>query len=157
MDSSISYQSVTRVHETWELARQKYSSEAEFGTEILLKLFRMAPGAKAVFGFDPQEDVENNSKLRASALVHGLRILQILDGILTLLGPNTEMLFEILSKLGDRHLKLGVDKEYILLIGSAIRECISDKLGAKYTSDDDESWKIVFSILSAELLRAMNR
>lgn len=150
MDSTrISYQAVSSVHKTWEMARQQYTSEGEFGAAILLGLFDDAPGAKAVFGLD------NTDLPDAHVVHHGMRIVQMLDGVLTLLGPNMDMLEEILGKLGERHRRLGIDKTYIILVGSSVRRAIGAKLKSTYTSQHDKAWQEVFALLSGKIIKNM--
>lgn len=155
MVNDISYKTISRVLKSWELARQRFGSEEKVGTEILLRLFRAEPEAKEVFGFKLTQDIENHPMLRMGVLVHGAHVVKMLDGVLSLLGPDVEMLEEILSQLGRRHLMHGVKKEYFPLLGNAIREAISLIIGDNYTDEDDLAWKEVFNELSTEIVKAM--
>jgi hemoglobin-like flavoprotein len=86
-------------------------------------------------------------------LVHGTRIVQMLDGALTLLGPDIELFEEILGQVGQRHEELGVKKEHYAMLGVAVREVISSIIGNKFTDEDDEAWKEVFSLMTAAILK----
>lgn len=155
MVNHINYQSIFMVIESWELARQKYGCEEEVGTAILLNLFRAAPGAKAVFGFKPNENIEDHPRRRIAMLVHGAQIVQMMDGVLMLLGPDVELLEKILGKLGRRHERHGVKKEYFPLLGDAIRETLASINGDNFTDEADAAWKEVFGELSAEIVKSM--
>ncbi len=155
MVKNIGYRSIARVLESWELARQKYGSVEELGTEILFHLFRAEPESKTVFGFKPNQAIENHPLLRMGVLVHGTRIVDMLDGVLMLLGPDTELLEEILSQQGKRHERHGVKKEYFSLLGDAVRGAISEILGDKFTDEHDAAWRELFVELSAEIMKSM--
>lgn len=75
--------------------------------------------------------------LRMCVLVHGARIVTMLDGVLSLLGPNVDMLEEILGQLGQRHMRFVVKNEYFPLLGDAVREALSSIIGDKFTYEDD--------------------
>jgi hemoglobin-like flavoprotein len=155
MVHDISYQSVSQVLESWELARQKYGTEEELGRKILLNLFRADPAIKEVFGFQRKQDIESNPMLLMGVMVHGTRMVAMLDSVLALLGPDTELLEEVLGSLGKRHRRYGVKKEYFALMGAAIRDAIADIFGDLYSDADDKAWKEVFDAMSAEIVRAM--
>jgi hemoglobin-like flavoprotein len=154
MVHDISYQSVSQVLESWELARQKHGSEEELGRKILLNLFRADPAIKEVFGFQRKQDIESNPMLLMGVMVHGTGMVAMLDSVLALLGPDTELLEEVLGSLGKRHQRYGVEKEYFVLMGAAIRDAISDIFGDLYSDADDKAWKEVFDAMSSEIVRA---
>lgn len=93
--------------------------------------------------------------LRMGVLIHGAHIVKMMDIVLSLLGPDVEMLEEILGQLGQRHQMRGVKKEYFPLLGDAIRETLSLMIGDKYTDEDDAAWKEVYDALSAEIVKAI--
>jgi hypothetical protein len=129
MVNDMSYQTISRVLASWDLARQRFGCEEKVGIEILFRLFRMEPETKVVFGFKPTQDIENHPMLRMGVLVHGAHIVKMLDGVLALLGPDAEMLEEILGQLGQRHQRHGVKTEYFSLLGDAIRETLASIIG----------------------------
>ena len=155
MVNYMSYTSISKVIASWELARQKFGCDEKIGTDILFIIFRVEPETKAVFGFRPTQDVENHPMLRMGVLVHGMSLVKMLDSVLALLGPDIEMLEEILGQLGQRHQKHGVKKEYFPLLGDAIRETLSSIIGDKFTDSDDAAWKEVFGELAAEIVNGM--
>ena len=124
-------------------------------SKILFSLFRAAPEAKAVFGFQPSQDVENHPMLRMGVLVHGARIVTMLDVVLSLLGPDIESFEEVLAQVGQRHVRMGVKKEHFCLLGDSIREVIASIIGDEFTDEDDEAWKEVFVLVTGTILMSM--
>jgi len=154
--SSISYSSISKVFDTWELARQRFASEEEIGALILLDLFQAEPATKAIFGFKSEEDTGEKA-LRPRVLASGAVMVQMISGILTLLGPDMDdMMADVFTDLGARHSRLGVKPEYFVLHGVALRKALKEVLGeTKYTKEVDEAWKEVFGALSNGIIQAM--
>lgn len=79
------------IAESWELARRLPNFEEVFGTVILLKMFDYEPQTKKVFGFAvdyvpcPQE-LKDSGNLQIA-----ISIIQRLDAVLNLLGPDAEL------------------------------------------------------------------
>jgi hemoglobin-like flavoprotein len=153
----ISYQSISNVIACWESANQKYSSREEIGNAILLQLFEISPETKVIFGFQQkQENIEKHPMLRMGLMVHGLRIVQMIDEVLNWLGPDMDVLHSILSDLGKRHERYGVKKEHFVHMGEAIRGALSKILDAKhYTKDIDLAWKEIFDKFSLAIVQSM--
>lgn len=122
--------------ESWELARRQQGNfEQVFGTIILLKMFEYEPQTKQVFGFAVDYNPTPQELKDSGRLQIAMSIIQRLDAVLNMLGPDAEMvswgcckklalcrnekiltclLFhviqvnEILDDLGKRHVKYGV-------------------------------------------------
>jgi hemoglobin-like flavoprotein len=143
------------VHRYWENANQKYSSREHIGNEILLELFEVEPEMLSMFGFKlHQQGIEANPMLRMALMVHGLRIILMIDYILNMLGLDMEVLNEILSEQYQRHQKFGVKKEHFAKMGPAIRCALTKLLDKKvYTAEVDKSWKEVFDVLTISITR----
>jgi hemoglobin-like flavoprotein len=156
MTEEISYQSISNVLSCWEHANQKHSCREDIGNSILQELFEIEPETKVVFGFRPnQTNIDANPMLRMGLIVHGLRIVNMIDQILDVMGPDTEVLNEILQEQARRHQKHGVKKEYFVHMGTAIRGALSKILGSDvYTKEVDGSWKEMFDKLSATIVQS---
>jgi hypothetical protein len=108
MVKELSYATISCVLESWETARRTPNFEEVVGTMTLLKMFDYKPDTKAVFGFDvdycptPQE-LKDSGNLNIA-----LSIIQKFDASLQMLGPDSELLEEILVDLGKRHARYGV-------------------------------------------------
>ena len=155
MVKDMSYHQISTVLETWELARQQLGCEEQLATETLLNLFDLEPATKTVFGFRPEQNVKANPMFMMGALTHGKLLISMIDSVLSLLGPDTEMLDELLSHLGERHLRLGVKVEYFPILEKAISKALGNILGKKWTKDRSEAWFEVFKELSNEIAKGM--
>lgn len=88
--------------------------------------------------------------------MHARYLVQMLDKSLQLIGPDSEVLAEILHELGKKHVRLGVKENFFPIMGEALMEALHTLLGAKFTKDMKESWAIVYDALSGEMIKAMN-
>jgi hemoglobin-like flavoprotein len=142
----------------WEHANQKFSSREEIGNAILLELFEIEPATKIVFGYQPnsRQDIKSHPVLRMGLMVHGQRIVQMIDQVLDVLGPDTDVLKEILADVGQRHQRKGVQKEHFVHMGSAIRGALSKILEPEnYSAEVDMAWKDIFDKLSQTIVQSM--
>jgi hemoglobin-like flavoprotein len=156
MVEQISYQALSNVLSCWQNAQQKHSCREHIGNAILLQLFNVEPEIKLVFGFTlDQTNIENNPMLRMGLMVHGLRIMKMIDQVLELMGPDTEVLNEILQDQVQRHKRYGVKKEHFAHMGTAIRGALSNLLDKEvYTADVDRSWKEMFDKLTTAMIQS---
>jgi hemoglobin-like flavoprotein len=157
MVDHIEYHAISSVIACWEHANQKYSSREEIGNAILLHLFEVEPETKLIFGFQPsQNNIETNPMLRMGLMVHGIRIVHMIDQVLTWLGPDCDVVADILRDLGQRHSRYGVKKEHFALMGVAIRGALSKILDEKqYTKEVDMAWKEIFDKFSMAIVQSM--
>ena len=157
MVDQIEYQSIVKAMACWEHANQKFSSCEEIGNAILLELFDIEPATKIVFGYQPnQQDIKSHPVLRMGLMVHGLRIVQMIDQVLDVLGPDTEVLKEILADVAKRHQRKGVQKEHFVHMGAAIRGALSKVLEQEnYSTEVDMAWKDIFDCLSQTIVQSM--
>jgi hemoglobin-like flavoprotein len=156
MLEDMNYSSISKVLESWELSRQKFGCPEEVGTMILLNLFDQAPETKTIFGFKKEDNIEANPMLRMGLLVHGARMVEMLDSVLDLLGPDTDLLVEVISGLGKRHQKLGVEKEHFELLGRAVRDALAEIMGDSWTDAIEDSWIEIFDTLTDLIVRGMD-
>lgn len=161
---SLSYSSIARVMQTWELARQKYGCDENVGMDILLHLFQLDSSAQTVFGFPvvpnkplTAKTIAANPLLRMGVLVHAARIVSMLDCVLSLLGPDTDMLVHLLQQTGQRHQKHGVKKEYFAHLVQAICLTLADILKDQWKAEADQNaWQDIFGELSLVIIDAMD-
>ena len=72
------------------------------------------------------------------------------------LGPDAEMLSEILHDLGKRHLQYGVSVHFVPFFGQALLHAMSRALGDDaWTNELKEAWSDVFDALSLEMMKSM--
>ena len=153
----ICYKQISMVMESWELCAQRFSCREEVGLQILLELFQLDPSIKLVFGFQLKQDVGKSPLLRMGALVHGVSIVKMIDSLLGLLGPDTELLAILLAEQGERHARMGVKTTHVCLLGQACKKVISALVPEKdWTADVDTAWTDVFNEVSSEMIAVMS-
>jgi len=118
------------------------------------RLFELEPESKVIFGF--QRDANVNEELSKSArfVKHARYFIQMIDKALGMLGPDIELLTEILLDLGKKHMGYGVKPEYFPSMGRALIHAVKASLGDKFTEEMKDSWLEVFSALSYDMIRA---
>jgi hypothetical protein len=88
-------------------------------------------------------------------LIHAQRMMTMLDSTLGLLGPDHELLTEILADTGARHVKFGVKVSYIPYLGKALSAALGNVLGSQWTSEVAQAWNIVMDELAADIMNAI--
>ena len=78
------------------------------------------------------------------------------DSALNLLGPDDELLFEMLNQLGKRHVSYGVTPHYLPFMGRALILALSDFLGKENWSDKlEDAWYEVYCRMSGVMMQAI--
>ena len=78
----------------------------------------------------------------------------MIDKALGMLGPDIELLTEILLDLGKKHVGYGVKPEYFPSMGRALIHSVKEQLGEKYTEETKDAWVEVYGALSYDMIRA---
>ena len=104
----------------------------------------------AVFGFKGK--AANCSKSEVFVL-HARKFVQMLDSAVDMLGPNLDMLTDILSELGGKHVKYGVKPEYFPAMGIALVEALRE-VDKEFTKEIEISWREVYNAISLDMIRA---
>jgi hemoglobin-like flavoprotein len=78
----------------------------------------------------------------------------MLDTALHMLGPDLELLTDIMTKLGDKHVRYGVKPEMFPIMGDALIHTLKTILKADFTEPVKEAWLKTYSALSQDMLRA---
>jgi hemoglobin-like flavoprotein len=153
----INYKQISMVMESWELCAQRFSCREEVGLQILLELFQLDPSIKLVFGFQPKHDVGKSPLLRMGALVHGVNIVKMIDSLMSLLGPDTELLAILLAEQGERHARMGVKSTHVPLLGKACKNVICTLVPENHWTDEiDAAWTVIFNEVSSEMIKMMS-
>jgi hemoglobin-like flavoprotein len=98
--------------------------------------------------------------LRMGALTHGIKMLHMLDSVLSMLGPDTtdtDILEELLDQIGEKHSRLGVKVDYFPLLGKALCQALQDVLKDLWTEEVSEAWAVVYKALSDGITKSMPR
>ena len=118
------------------------------------RLFELEPEAKAIFGFEASEDVSAELAKSPRFTKHAKYFIQMIDKALGMLGPDIELLTEILLDLGKKHVGYGVKPEYFPSMGRALIYSVKEQLGEKYTDETKDAWVEVYGALSYDMIRA---
>ena len=125
-------------------------------SHVRYSFFQNCPQAKVLFGFpidmDPKsDDIKSSQRF----LAHGAYLIQMLDASLGMLGPDIELLTEIMVELGSKHWRFGVAPEMYLVMEASLMDAMTDVIGPKImTAEVKESWRIVFEALVTDMLSA---
>jgi hemoglobin-like flavoprotein len=72
-----------------------------------------------------------------------------------MLGPDIELLTEILLELGQKHVNYGVKPEYFPSMGRALIHAVQKVLDeSRFPPDVKDSWVEVYGALSYDMIRA---
>jgi methyl-accepting chemotaxis protein len=156
------------VIDSWESLRRVKNcdaaglSEARAWSEIagcllFQRFFAKQPAAKTLFGFpanaDPKELVASKR-----FIMHGTYLIQMIDTAINMLGPDIELLTEIMRDLGVKHVRYGVKPEYFPDMGDALIATLEEILGMDVITDSVKaSWGDTYKALSAEMIASMTK
>jgi hemoglobin-like flavoprotein len=120
-------------------------------------LFELEPAAKVIFGFNIDAEIEDLAKnVRFSK--HATYFIQMIDKALGMLGPDIELLTEILMDLGMKHVKYGVKPEYFPSMGRSLVFTVEAMLGEdEFSRDVKDAWVEVYGALSYDMIRAQKQ
>lgn len=121
---------------------------------IQYRFFEMDPSAAEVFRFAPSD--LNDDFYKSRALVqHARNFINMIDRALGLLGPDVELLSEVLQQLGIQHKKLGVKPSHFPELGDALMKTLHEMLGdVKFNEYAKDGWCEVFQAMSYDMIRA---
>lgn len=156
MVADMSYSTVSQVIESWEKIRRTENYEEKVGTRLFQRLFTLEPDAQRIFGFPKDMDPNSPDVLKSARFIkHAKYFIQMIDKALSMLGPDIEILTEILLELGEKHVRYGVKPEYFPSMGRALIDTVQEALGEKdFTSDIKADWVEVYGALSYDMIRA---
>lgn len=87
--------------------------------------------------------------------MHASYMIQMIDTALGLLGPDIELLTEIMTELGTKHVLYGVKPTMFPIMGECLVAALEDLLPkAKFTPLVKESWRDVYSALADDMMKA---
>uniref|UniRef100_A0A7S3L9Y1 Globin domain-containing protein n=1 Tax=Amphora coffeiformis TaxID=265554 RepID=A0A7S3L9Y1_9STRA len=142
---NIEYYQVARVLETWDAAHRALkgkSFEEEFGRHLIGKLVVLQPRIKAFY-----KDEEVMQK-------HADNVVHLLDSILQMLGEDDEFIEEILTQVGHRHTKMGVNPGFFPYMGQSLIWTLTRTIPDEMTDESREAWEEVFGAMSQVIVRA---
>ena len=139
------------------MLRRLPNHEEVAGVILFTHLFQQCPEAKELFGFpiemDPGSDQMQTSK---RFLKHAAYMIQMLDRAFNMLGPDAELLAEILGDLGKKHARMGVKEEMFPVMGEALIATMKEVLAENFTPDVEAAYKEVYNALATGIVKSMN-
>ena len=77
----------------------------------------------------------------------------MLDRSLNMLGPDAELLGEIMSDLGKKHSQLGIDDPAMYrIMGDSLFLALAEILGKNFTPEVEDAWSVVYGELSGAMI-----
>lgn len=157
---SLNFNDIQAVIDSWEaLKRSSPDYEVEVGTVLFSELFSKCPSSALLFGFGVDVDTSRESLKKNSRFKrHAQYMIQMLDKALNLLGPDAELLAEIMGELGKKHVQLGItDDTYYAVMGDALIQALRELLGkSAFTIEMEEAWKVVYGALSGAMVAELD-
>jgi methyl-accepting chemotaxis protein len=155
MVKEISYATINDVLDSWEAMKRTNNYQEVVGSKLFQRLFDKCPKAKVLFGFPIDIDVYSSELLTSKRfLAHAAYMLEMIDTALNMLGPDIELLTEIMHDLGLKHIRYGVKPEMFPIMGEALVCVLQDALGDRFTNTIEASWVETYGALSGDMIRA---
>lgn len=155
MITELSYNTLALVLDSWSFLKISKDLFDETGQHLFQKLFSRSPEIKLLFGFPPDLNPDSEDLLHNMRFIrHSLYMMEMLDSALNLVGPDIELLTEILHDLGSKHVRYGVQPEMFPVMGECLIESLKDSLGEKFDDRTREAWEILYQGLSQEMIWA---
>lgn len=87
--------------------------------------------------------------------MHAAYLIQMLDTALNMLGPDTDLLNDILAELGQKHVRYGVRPEMFPVMGVCLIDTLEEVLkDTVMTPSVKEAWSVTYKSLSDEMIKA---
>eukprot|EP00980_Cylindrotheca_fusiformis_P006132 scaffold1319_cov126-Cylindrotheca_fusiformis.AAC.21 len=137
----MSYRTVDNVIDSWETLRRMPGYEEKAGMSIFRK------------GIDKPDDALMETRLVRE---HAKRYVRMVDRAVDMLGPDVELLTEILLDLGVSHSRFGVEASFYPPMGQALISTLEEMLGEDFTTEKKDSWLECYAALSYDMMRAKN-
>jgi hemoglobin-like flavoprotein len=116
----------------------------------------MEPRVLHIFSFGRGLEKADDDLFRSSRVTaHAKHDVKMVDGAVDLLGPNIEILTDILIELGIEHTRFGVQASFYPPVGQALIATLEELLGDKFTSDLKNSWFECYQAMSYDMMRAI--
>jgi len=157
MVDELSYETASTVIESWESLRRTENYAETTGRGLFIRFFREEPGAMAVFGFTKDgddDDADADAVYESQQFLDvGKNFIEIVDQAVDMLGPDLEVLAEVLIDLGEKyHNEYGVRPEYYSVLGRALIDQLEEMLGPDVFGIHTRScWLQVYGALAADM------
>lgn len=114
----------------------------------------MDPEAAEVFHFGEEKVTDEAFYESARLLKHASYFINMIDRAVQLLGPDIDLLTDVLKELGEKHSKMGVKPSYFPVMGDALLKTLQDLLGEDFDDTAKDAWCEVWQAMSYDMIRA---
>jgi hypothetical protein len=154
---------VSEVSESTETVSTFHAkSKQAFANFVLLRnlhyrLFILAPETKVLFGFPIDADPRSDALVKnPKFIMHAAYVVRMFDSVLSTLGPDFELLEEVSTDLGIKHVRFGVTEAMVGHMGVALIETLEEQLPNKeFNETVKTSWKKAYATLSEGMVNAL--
>ncbi|KAL7557009.1 hypothetical protein ACA910_002254 [Epithemia clementina (nom. ined.)] len=155
----LSYETIALVLDSWEELRRIPDYESVAGQILFQRLFQRCPQAKILFGFSMHLDHDSRELLDSKRFkMHAAYMIQMLDTAMNMLGPDCELLTEIMQDLGRKHIRYGVRAEYFPVMGEALVYTLKKVLGdQKFGEKEIRAVQETYNDLSGDMIKGGRR
>ena len=105
----------------------------------------------SLFGFkcDGKVDLSKSEMF----IMHAKKFVMMLNSAVDMLGPNVDILTDMLKEMGKKHaVKYHVKKEYFPPMGIALLEALRDT-DKEFTKEIEASWAEVYNAISRDMIQ----
>ena len=122
-------------------------------------LFTKSPESKILFGFPIDIDPTSKVLLESRRFrMHATYMIEMLDTALNLLGPDIDLLTEVLYELGAKHQRYGVKREMFVIMGDALITMLAQVLGPdNFDEATREAWQDTYAEISRDMVLAQKK
>ena len=115
----------------------------------------MEPRVPAVFAFGKDgEKLDDEFYQSPRLLRHASHYMDIVDRAINLLGPDIELLTDILLELEAQHYAFGVQTSSYPPMGQALLQVLEKFLGEDFTPDFKAAWSETYQALVYDMIRS---
>lgn len=86
--------------------------------------------------------------------MHASYLIQMIDAAINMLGPDIELLTEIMTELGLKHIRYGVKPDHFPKMGIALMQTLEELLEDSWTDSVAEAWRETYEALSTDMVLA---
>jgi hemoglobin-like flavoprotein len=125
----------------------------------MIRLFVKCPNAKIIFGFDSNDDPYSDEIILSSDFKRNASIMiEMFNSAFNMLGPDIDILSEILQDVGVKHARYGVTVPMFHAMQECLVQTLQDIIGIhKFTPTMKQAFTITYETLSADLIAAQTR
>jgi len=165
------FSTILEVSQSWDVIRKISNYEDKFSALLYKKFLELEPSAIDLFHFtnDNQQEQQSSKYDHPLFYEHCVAFVKMLDLVIHLLGPDVELVEEILLDLGGKNLERGVMQETYkpfgnallhslqeLLLSSTRRASTSSATQAFWSESKKKSWNAVYNYMTTLMTEGAN-